>query len=107
MKWKIWLLAIIGSMALLVSSPAWSDETLDVNTATVEQLQAVKGIGPKLAAAIVEYRNAHGKFRSIEELTEVKGIGSKKLEKIRGHLRVGTPEKSGVNEKKTGKDSTG
>jgi len=89
MKLKTLLLAIIGSMALFVSSPAWSDEALDINKATVEQLQTIKGIGPKTAAAIVDYRNAHGAFKSVDALTAVKGIGSRKLERIRSRIKAG------------------
>jgi competence protein ComEA len=96
MKWKMWLLAMIASMAMFISAPAWSNETVNVNTATVEQLQAVKGIGPKLAAAIVDYRNAHGGFDSVDGLAGVKGIGGKKLERIRGSLRTDDAEDAGM-----------
>jgi len=96
MKWKTWLLAMIASVAMFISAPAWSNETVNVNTATVEQLQAVKGIGPKLAAAIVDYRNAHGNFESVDALTGVKGIGGKKLDHIREGLRTDDAEDPGV-----------
>lgn len=89
MKLNIWLIGLLGSLALFVSSPAWSDDAIDVNAATVEELQSVKGIGPKTAAAIVEHRKMHGKFKSVDELTEVKGIGGKKLKKIKKKVRVG------------------
>ena len=100
MSFKIWLLAMFGSVALFASAPAWSNETVDLNTATVKELQSVKGIGPKTAAAIVEHRNTHGKFKSVDELTEVKGVGSKKLKKIRGKVRVGNDKKVMMKEKK-------
>lgn len=103
MKWKIWLLAMIGAMAIFISTPAWSGGTVNVNTATVEQLQAVNGIGPKLAAAIVDYRNAHGQFESVDALTKVKGIGAKKLERIRRDLRTDDMEDPGAK----GKGGTG
>jgi len=91
MKCNIWLLAIIGSMALFVSTPGWSGETVNVNTASVQELLALKGIGPNLVVAIVEYRNVHGKFNSVDELASVKGIGSKELEQIRDKVDVGSP----------------
>jgi len=83
----------ICAMALLplffaAQLPARAVDRLDVNTATVEQLQQVKGIGAKTAAAIVNYRDAHGPFASLDDLTKVKGIGKKKLEKFRGSLMV-------------------
>jgi len=99
MKLKIWLLAMFGSVALFASVPAWANETVDLNTATVKELQSVKGIGPKTAAAIVEHRNTHGNFKSVDELREVKGIGHKNLEKIRNKVRIGGAEKAMKKEK--------
>jgi competence protein ComEA len=56
-------------------------------TATVEQLEELDGIGPTLAERIVEYRDAHGGFRSIGELREVEGIGEKRFESLREALQ--------------------
>jgi competence protein ComEA len=61
---------------------------LDINAATAEQLDALPGVGPSLAAAIVEYRRQHGRFRSVPELLEVPGIGDAKLGAIRPKVRV-------------------
>jgi competence protein ComEA len=55
---------------------------LSLSTATVEELDALDGIGPTLAQRIVEYRDAHGGFRSIDELREVEGIGEKRFESL-------------------------
>ena len=64
-------------------------QTLNINTATAEQLQAgLVGIGAVKAQAIVEYREEHGPFASVEELLEVKGIGAATLEKNRDRLSV-------------------
>lgn len=60
---------------------------LHLSTATVEQLDDVDGIGPTLAERIVEYRDAHGGFRSIDELAEVEGIGEKRLATLRAALQ--------------------
>lgn len=49
---------------------------INVNKAGVEELASLKGVGEKKAQAIIAYRNEHGKFRSIEQLTEVKGLGA-------------------------------
>ncbi|NKF51755.1 helix-hairpin-helix domain-containing protein [Shewanella sp. WXL01] len=51
--------------------------SVNINKASVAQLQTLKGIGEAKAKAIVEYRKAHGKFKSKQELTQVKGIGEK------------------------------
>jgi competence protein ComEA len=56
---------------------------ISLSSATVEQLDTIDGIGPTLAARIVEYREAHGGFRSVEELGEVDGIGEVRLEALR------------------------
>jgi competence protein ComEA len=56
-------------------------QKISINTATAAELQMLKGIGEAKAKAIVEYREANGKFSSLEELTKVKGIGAKFLEK--------------------------
>lgn len=54
--------------------------------ATVEQLDTLDGIGPTLAARIVAWRDAHGGFQSVDQLTDVPGIGSTRLEALRPHL---------------------
>jgi competence protein ComEA len=61
---------------------------LDLNTATAEQLDGLPGVGPATAAAIVEYRTQHGRFRSVDELLEVRGIGDAKLSSLRSKVRV-------------------
>lgn len=64
--------------------------TVNINTATAEQLMAIDGIGEKTAADIVAYREEHGAFDDVEELLNIKGIGEKKLEKWRDYLCVDT-----------------
>jgi len=63
-------------------------EVLDLNTATVEQLDALPGVGPVTAAAIVAWRQANGKFTSVDQLADVDGIGPARLEKLRALVRV-------------------
>jgi competence protein ComEA len=58
-----------------------------LSTATAEQLDEIDGIGPTLAERIVEYRDAHGGFRSIEDLAQVDGIGEKRLATLRDALQ--------------------
>jgi len=65
-----------------------SGEVLDLNTATVEQLDTLPGVGPVTAAAIVAWRQAHGKFTSVDQLADVEGIGPARLEKLRALVRV-------------------
>lgn len=61
---------------------------ININTASMEKLQELKGIGPALAQAIVDYRNEHGPFQRTEDLLEVKGIGPKTLEDLRPYITV-------------------
>ncbi|KAA3599236.1 MAG: helix-hairpin-helix domain-containing protein [Calditrichaeota bacterium] len=61
---------------------------LDLNSATIEDLIKLHGIGPKTATKIIELRNQKGSFGSVEELIEVKGIGKKKLAKIKDFVVV-------------------
>jgi competence protein ComEA len=61
-----------------------SSLSMDINRATALEIEALPGIGPKLARQIVEDRTANGPFRSAEDLLRVKGIGQAKLEQIKG-----------------------
>ncbi|AQT79497.1 hypothetical protein B1R94_09755 [Mycolicibacterium litorale] len=63
-------------------------DPVDLNTATVEQLDALPGVGPVTAAAIVSWRDANGRFTNIDQLGEVDGIGPARLEKLRPMVRV-------------------
>ena len=60
---------------------------ITLNTATVAQLDTLPGVGPKLAARIVAYRQEHGPFARIEDLRKVSGMGGKRFEDIKGYLR--------------------
>ena len=62
---------------------------VNINTATAEELETVTGIGPVLAQAILDYRAEHGDFRTLDELLEVRGIGSAKLDAMRDEITTG------------------
>lgn len=61
---------------------------IDLNKATMEGLVALPGVGKATAQKIIDYRAAHGNFKSIEDLMKVKGIGSKKFEKMKPFIKV-------------------
>jgi competence protein ComEA len=61
---------------------------LDLNAATLEQLEALPGVGPVLAQKILDWRTAHGRFTNIDELREVGGIGDRKFSDISPKVRV-------------------
>ena len=62
---------------------------VNINTATAEELETVTGIGPVLAQAILDYRAEHGDFQTLDELLEVRGIGSAKLDAMRDEITTG------------------
>ena len=61
---------------------------LDINTATLTELETLPGIGPSLAQKIIDYRETHGLFNSVEELLSISGIGPAKLDQIREMIRA-------------------
>jgi competence protein ComEA len=71
------------------SAKAPAQGPLDLNAASVEQLDALPGVGPVTAAAIVAWRDANGRFGSVDELTQVDGIGPARLEKLRALVTAG------------------
>ena len=91
---------IIGSLlaALLFSVSAWA--AVDINTATQSELEAVKGIGPTKAKAIVEHRQKNGAFKNLDALAEVKGFGKASVAKLKGELTAGAAKpEAKVNKK--------
>jgi competence protein ComEA len=62
-------------------------QNLDINSADKDLLVQLPGVGPKTADAIIEYRKANGEFKRIDDLTNVKGIGDKKLLKLKPYLK--------------------
>ncbi len=73
---------------LLLGAPSFAADLVNINTATVEELVSLPGIGPATAAKIVEYREGHP-FATVEEVLEVKGIGPAKYVTIKNRITVG------------------
>lgn len=61
---------------------------ININKATASELESIRGIGPMLAERIIEYREANGRFESLEDLIRVPGIGQFKFEKIKSQLSL-------------------
>jgi competence protein ComEA len=79
--------------AWLAIAPAWLVAgPLDINTADADALAKVmQGIGPQKARAIVSHREQHGPFKSVDELSQVKGIGRKAVDDNREKITIGSP----------------
>ena len=87
------LVASLLVLALcVVGQPVLAQGKINLNTATIEQLVELKGLGEVKAQKIVEYRNKH-KFTSVDQIIEINGIGEKILEKLRDQLTVGKKKK--------------
>lgn len=80
--------AAIGA-ALLLTPPAFAAEPLNINEASQAELVTLNGIGQVYAERIVDYRSEHGRFESIDQLAEVKGIGAKTVATIKDEVAVG------------------
>lgn len=79
------LFALFAAL-MLICSTAFA--AVNINTATQQELEALKGIGPVKAKAILDYRTKNGPFKSVDDLKNVSGIGDKTLEKLRSEIAV-------------------
>ncbi len=79
-------LQLLMWLAALLSLPAWAG--LDINTAKQSELEAIRGLGPVKARAIIEYRETRGPFKSLDELDHVRGFGKASIDKLRNELIV-------------------
>jgi competence protein ComEA len=100
-------LALAGTLAVLIvtltvptlavaaqqaNTEEQGKDQIEINSATQEDLQRVPGIGPTLAARIIDFREEHGPFERIEDLLNVQGIGVRTLERMRPYLKVEIPK---------------
>ncbi len=81
-------LALAAASAATAGGDAGFGGTVNINTATVEQLQLLPGIGEARARALLELRTQRGRFENVEELLDVRGIGESGLEKLRPHVTL-------------------
>lgn len=82
---KLW----VAFLFALFAFSGFAMAAVDINTATVEQFDGLKGVGPAKAKAIVEYRTRNGPFKSVGDLEKVKGFGKKTVDSFRADVTVG------------------
>ncbi|GAA3914138.1 helix-hairpin-helix domain-containing protein [Litoribacillus peritrichatus] len=68
---------IVGCWVLLFSLSLWAIEPVNINNASKEELESLKGIGPVLAERIIQYREENGGFSEVHQLAEISGISDK------------------------------
>ncbi len=81
----------------LAATPALAQKTsptqpVNLNTASIAQLETLPGIGPNTAKSIVDFRKRSGPFQRIEDLLAIKGISKSKLEKLRPYVTIAPPD---------------
>ncbi len=89
-------LLLLGSVCLQQFSMAYAApakqeapaRAVNINTAGAAELETLRGVGPAIAARIMEYRQQHGGFKTPDELTQVRGIGEAKYEKLKNQISV-------------------
>ena len=88
------ILLFLGMIGLLFSAGTLAkkkppEKPVNINTASSEELQTVPGIGPVTAEKIVHMRKSYGAFKSVNDLLAIRGLGPKRLDKMRKYLTVG------------------
>ena len=83
-------LMVVLALVVICGLPlnTFAADAININTATIAQLQNVKGVGAKTAEKIIAYREQHGEFKDVNELCKIRGIGDKSLKKMADQLCV-------------------
>ena len=96
MAWRSLVIRCSLVLCLLFSPGAFAKkkppaQPVNINTANSEQLQQVPGIGPATAQKILQMRKSYGAFKTVDDLLAIRGLGQKRLDKMRKYLTVGKP----------------
>jgi comEA protein len=91
--WLFTALALASAASAATKKPPL--KPINLNSATSEELQEVPGIGPATADKILQMRKSYGAFKSVDDLVAIRGIGKKRLDKMRKYLTIGKPAVAG------------
>jgi competence ComEA-like helix-hairpin-helix protein len=94
-RWRwpslLFLVIVLCFSSCVLAKKKPPEHPINLNTASAAELQQVPGIGPSTADKILQTRKSYGAFKSVDDLRAIKGIGPKKLEKMRKYLTVTKP----------------
>lgn len=93
---RLCIVALLATIAIpsAAAQKHLPEHPIDLNTATLEQLQQLPAVGPGVAKSIVEFREKSGPFRRVEDLLAIRGITKQRLERIRPYVVVNVSTKS-------------
>src|SRR6266404_1620141 len=96
MTWRSFAIRVPLIVCLLFGTSAFAKkkpppQPINLNAATSEELQLVPGIGPATAEKILQMRKSYGAFKSVDDLLAIRGLGPKRLEKMRKYIVAGKP----------------
>jgi competence protein ComEA len=103
LSWLFTLLLAAGASAATKKPPL---QPINLNAATSEELQQVPGIGPATADKILQMRKSYGAFKSVDDLLAIRGIGKKRLDKMRKYLTTGKPAPASAKKSPLGQPAT-
>ena len=99
MFWRSLAIRVPLILCLLFAASAFAKkkppaQPVNINAATSEELQLVPGIGPSTAEKILQMRKSYGAFKSVDDLLAIRGLGPKRLDKMRKYLTIGKTSKT-------------
>jgi len=97
-RWAQIIMLSLAAASLFFGAAAYAKKAppahpIDINTATVKELEELPGVGPTTAKAIVEFRTRAGRFQRVTDLLVIRGISESKLKKMRPYITIGPPPK--------------
>jgi competence ComEA-like helix-hairpin-helix protein len=98
-KWLLASLALVLLCTVALAQKQPPAKPIDLNAATIKELEELPGVGQVTAQRIIEARQKSGRFRRVEDLLAIRGISTKRLEALRPYVRVSPPPSSSPAQK--------